>query len=138
MANWPTLESATPATQGIIGPPFAWCWVRGGRVTLEDATDSGGTRGGEYQVPDFAISKYPVTNAQYQQSQRLRFRCAFVLGASGIIGGKGEAFAGWALIGGNLRGPLLGASCLAHRTSLLLTANAPYAFGRLRHASPGL
>lgn len=32
-----------------------------------DASDDGGTKGGSYQVADFAMAKYLITNAQYQK-----------------------------------------------------------------------
>ncbi len=59
MPNYPHLEP-------ILCPPFEWCLVDGGKVILNDATQDGGTQGGTYQVDDFAMAKYPVTNAQFQ------------------------------------------------------------------------
>lgn len=47
-------------------PPFAWCPVSKGLVTLEDASGYGGTKGGAFEVAAFSIAKYPITNAQYQ------------------------------------------------------------------------
>jgi formylglycine-generating enzyme required for sulfatase activity len=40
--------------------------VNGGTVILDDASQDGGTKGGSFQVNDFAIAKYPITNAQFQ------------------------------------------------------------------------
>ncbi len=40
-------------------PPFAWCAILAGRVTLED-------RPGAFEVAAFDMAKYPVTNAQFQ------------------------------------------------------------------------
>src|SRR5215216_1347342 len=53
-------------TDSILGSPFEWCHIPGGNVTLSDASDYGGTTGGIYQVADFAIGKYLITNGQYQ------------------------------------------------------------------------
>ncbi len=54
-------------TESILCPPFEWCHIPGGAVTLLDASDYGGTTGGAYQVMDFAIAKYLITNAQHQK-----------------------------------------------------------------------
>lgn len=53
--------------ESILGAPFEWCLVAGGSVILLDASEYGGTAGGLYQVSDFAIGKYLVTNGQYQR-----------------------------------------------------------------------
>jgi formylglycine-generating enzyme required for sulfatase activity len=53
-------------TESLLGAPFEWCLIPGGTVTLLDASEYGGTTGGPYQVADFAISKYLITNGQYQ------------------------------------------------------------------------
>lgn len=52
---------------GFLPPPFAWCEIPAGSVTLEDpsAYNNGGTPGGVYTVSAFKIAKYPITNAQY-------------------------------------------------------------------------
>jgi formylglycine-generating enzyme required for sulfatase activity len=53
-----------PRVTDILPPPFAWCEIPAGKVTLE----AGGyvPKGGQtFDVPAFAIAKYPVTNAQY-------------------------------------------------------------------------
>ena len=55
------------ATESILSPPFEWCPVEGGPVTLENAIQDGGTAGGIFRVPDFAMAKYPITNAQYEK-----------------------------------------------------------------------
>jgi formylglycine-generating enzyme required for sulfatase activity len=52
--------------ESILGAPFEWCHILGGNVTLIDASDYGGTKGGSYNVLDFAIGKYLITNGQYQ------------------------------------------------------------------------
>ena len=54
-------------TESILTSPFEWCYVTGGTVTLLDASHYGGTTGGTYQVADFAIAKYLITNAQYKK-----------------------------------------------------------------------
>ncbi len=54
-------------TERILAPPFEWCFIPGGIVTLENAADDGGTIGGNFIVGDFAIAKYLITNAQYQR-----------------------------------------------------------------------
>jgi formylglycine-generating enzyme required for sulfatase activity len=59
------IDSLSKTTESILVPPFEWCRVKGGAVFLKDASDHGGTKGGMVQVPDFAIAKFPVTNAQY-------------------------------------------------------------------------
>jgi hypothetical protein len=65
MYNYSHLELLSKNTPSILHSPFDWCHVDGGTVVLEDATQEGGTRGGTFQVSDFAIAKYPITNAQY-------------------------------------------------------------------------
>jgi formylglycine-generating enzyme required for sulfatase activity len=67
MASLPPIDTLSLATAAILGSPFAWCHVTGGFVTLANAVATGGTPGGTYQLPAFAIAKYPITNAQYQQ-----------------------------------------------------------------------
>ena len=66
---------------GIIGAPFAWCAIPGGSVELADASQEGGTKGGQYTVADFWIAKYPVTNAQYQ---------AFIDASDGFCNARGS------------------------------------------------
>jgi formylglycine-generating enzyme required for sulfatase activity len=67
MTNFSVLTSISKDTAAILGEPFEWCFVPGGKVTLIDATSYGGTSGGDYQVPDFAIGKYFITNSQYKK-----------------------------------------------------------------------
>ncbi|MCB0107430.1 MAG: SUMF1/EgtB/PvdO family nonheme iron enzyme [Caldilineaceae bacterium] len=74
MSISPNLEAITSATIALIGEPFQWCPIPGGSVHLEDASGPNydlmrhkGTSGGTYQVADFAMAKYPITNAQYQR-----------------------------------------------------------------------
>ena len=59
------LDELSTVTEELLGSPFAWCHVTGGAVMLKDATSYGGSKGGAFQVRDFAIAKYPITNAQY-------------------------------------------------------------------------
>ena len=47
--------------------PFEWCSVPAGLVTLDDASDFGGTSGGNHYLPAFMIGKYPITTAQYAE-----------------------------------------------------------------------
>lgn len=61
------LTSLSEQTEAVLGAPFRWCHIVGGTVILIDATNYGGTEGGVYQVADFAISKYLITNSQYQK-----------------------------------------------------------------------
>ena len=60
------LRQHSARTEAILCPPFEWCFITGGNVILLDASEYGGTRGGTYQVPDFAVGKYLITNGQYQ------------------------------------------------------------------------
>ncbi len=52
-----------PRVEDILPPPFEWCEIPAGKVTLE--------KGGyleeptTFDVPAFAIAKYPITNAQF-------------------------------------------------------------------------
>jgi formylglycine-generating enzyme required for sulfatase activity len=55
------------STEKALTEPFEWCFVKGGEVALEDASDRGGTQGGVYTVNDFAIAKYLVTNSHYER-----------------------------------------------------------------------
>lgn len=65
MLDFASLIALSKTAEAILCSPFEWCAVTGGVVTLEDATSTGGTKGGEYHVADFAIAKYPIMNAQY-------------------------------------------------------------------------
>jgi formylglycine-generating enzyme required for sulfatase activity len=67
MTKRDNINSITKTTEAILGAPFEWCFVDGGTVNLIDASDYGGTQGGSYQVDDFAIAKYLITNSQYQK-----------------------------------------------------------------------
>ena len=60
------LITLSKQTESILGPPFEWCHIPNGMVKLLDASDYEGTTGGAYQVADFAIGKYLITNAQYE------------------------------------------------------------------------
>ncbi len=61
------LAELSKVTEALLYPPFEWCYITGRAVILEDATSTGGTKGGEYHIADFAIAKYPITNAQYRK-----------------------------------------------------------------------
>jgi formylglycine-generating enzyme required for sulfatase activity len=65
------LTTLSRQAEAILCPPFEWCHIPGGAVTLLDASGAGytpgGTTGGTYQVAEFAIAKYLVTNGQYQK-----------------------------------------------------------------------
>jgi formylglycine-generating enzyme required for sulfatase activity len=61
------IEALSHVLESILCPPFRWCFVDSGLVRLEDASHDGGTPGVEYRVAEFAIARYPVTNAQYQK-----------------------------------------------------------------------
>ncbi len=50
----------------ILPPPFVWCSIPEGSVTLDDASHNDGTQGGRYKIAAFDMAKYPITNAQYQ------------------------------------------------------------------------
>lgn len=57
---------ALPEIGSLLPSPFDWCAVDGGRVTLRDARDYGGTPGGQQIIDDFYIARFPITNGQYQ------------------------------------------------------------------------
>ena len=65
MSRESQLTLLTERTEAILGAPFEWCHIPAGDVTLLDASDYGGTRGGLFQVGEFAIGKYLITNGQY-------------------------------------------------------------------------
>jgi len=75
-----SIDELSIAAEAILCSPFEWRLVKGGAVNLSDASGYGGTKGGSYQVSDFALAKYPVTNAQYE-----RF----------IIHPNGHTYSGW-------------------------------------------
>ncbi len=58
--------SLLPDISYLLPPPFEWCTIPAGWVTLADASASGGTVGGKFHTRRFFLAKYPVTNAQYQ------------------------------------------------------------------------
>lgn len=51
-----------PDLSTILPPPFDWCPIPAGKVTIE----YGDSDHKIFDVPAFAIAKYPITNAQYQ------------------------------------------------------------------------
>ena len=67
MSDLSSLGSLSKVTESILHSPFEWCHVEGGNGILENATQYGGTPGGTFQVGDFAIAKFPVTNVQYER-----------------------------------------------------------------------
>jgi formylglycine-generating enzyme required for sulfatase activity len=69
IAKRPVIKPLKPKllrVEDILPPPFEWCPIPKGFVTLEDASAIGGAKGGKYEVAAFDMAKYPVTNAQYQ------------------------------------------------------------------------
>lgn len=52
----------------LMPTPFDWCTIPPGTVTLVDRSDQSppGTKGGTFEIDTFLISKYPITNAQYE------------------------------------------------------------------------
>lgn len=59
----------TLSMDSILPPPFEWVEIPRGKVFLEDASRNNtpkGTSGGIFEINTFNISKYPITNAQYQ------------------------------------------------------------------------
>ncbi|PJF38452.1 MAG: hypothetical protein CUN54_10835, partial [Phototrophicales bacterium] len=59
-----------PHVLTVLPPPFEWCAIPAGEVTLvENNYDDSYIKKGESQtfpVAAFAMAKYPVTNAQYR------------------------------------------------------------------------
>lgn len=55
-----------PNVLNLLPPPFEWLEIRGGQVTLSDASEHGGSSGGTHMVGRFFIARGPVTNAQYR------------------------------------------------------------------------
>src|SRR5438105_238808 len=41
-----SIDRLSAVTEALLGPPFEWCPVSGGPVTLTDARQDGGTAGG--------------------------------------------------------------------------------------------
>jgi formylglycine-generating enzyme required for sulfatase activity len=64
------VDICRPRVIDVLPKPFAWCEIPAGRVTLisEEGWDENYIPHGTSQtfdVQDFAIAKYPITNAQY-------------------------------------------------------------------------
>lgn len=60
------IEALNAAVLKVLPPPFEWCYIPAGKVTLEE----GGyvPKGGQtFDVPAFLMAKYPITNAQYER-----------------------------------------------------------------------
>lgn len=55
-----------PDVSYVLPPPFEWCNIPAGWVTLEGASATGGSAGGKFHVRRFYLAKYPITNAQYR------------------------------------------------------------------------
>jgi formylglycine-generating enzyme required for sulfatase activity len=51
-----------PDVSPILPPPFEWCEIPAGKVTIEYSETDHKT----FDVPQFWMAKYPLTNAQYQ------------------------------------------------------------------------
>ena len=64
----PEAYSMTFEIDEILPPPFEWANIPAGATMMLDATDEDppGTPGGDFYVEPFAVSKYPITNPQYQ------------------------------------------------------------------------
>lgn len=60
------IDQANRLLTSILGPPFEWCPIAGGKVRLEDASEEDGTIGGDFTVADFWMAKYPITNSHFQ------------------------------------------------------------------------
>lgn len=65
--NQEEMHTYSQHIETLLAQPFEWCSIDAGSVLFTDASDRGGTRGGVFAVPDFAISKYLITNAQFEQ-----------------------------------------------------------------------
>ena len=61
------LYAASQQLETLLAPPFTWCAIAAGSVVLSDAADRGGTPGGIFAVRTFALSKYLITNAQFER-----------------------------------------------------------------------
>lgn len=61
------MNSYSQQIEKLLASPFEWCYINGGSVILTDAVDRSGTQGGVFTVGDFAISKYLITNAQFER-----------------------------------------------------------------------
>ena len=55
----PASVSSLKDVLDVLPEPFEWIDIPGGQVTLEDGL-------GTFDVPEFEIAKYPITNAQFQ------------------------------------------------------------------------
>ena len=60
------ISSYSQRIETLLAPPFELCSIDAGSVILTDAASWGGTSGGVFAVSAFAISKYLITNAQYE------------------------------------------------------------------------
>jgi formylglycine-generating enzyme required for sulfatase activity len=61
------MKPSSQHMEKLLAPPFEWCSINAGSVLLTDAVARGGTPDGVFAVGDFAISKYLITNAQFEQ-----------------------------------------------------------------------
>jgi len=50
----------------IIPQPFKWCVVPAGKVTLTDVDNGYLKEATTFDVPEFQIARYPITNAQFE------------------------------------------------------------------------
>lgn len=62
-----SMPSVGSKTKSLLPPPFDWCEIPAGKVTLEPIEDFDyiPIEGQTFDVYDFYLGKYPITNAQY-------------------------------------------------------------------------
>ncbi len=58
-----SVQSSLPDLESILPPPFEWCYIPEGSVTLQHSYMKAS---GTINIPEFYIAKYPITNPQYQ------------------------------------------------------------------------
>lgn len=65
----PIAKLVPPDVSKILPPPFEWCEIPAGKVTLTDVKEKYPgylTKPTTFEVDHFWMAKYPITNAQYQ------------------------------------------------------------------------
>jgi formylglycine-generating enzyme required for sulfatase activity len=65
-ADRPEGQVLLPNIGKVLPQPFGWIAIGEGQVELLDASEHGGSRGGDMGVGAFHIAQYTVTNAQFQ------------------------------------------------------------------------
>jgi hypothetical protein len=60
--NQTSASITPPDVSSILPAPFEWCEIPAGKVTIEYSNIAHKT----FEVPQFWMAKYPITNAQYQ------------------------------------------------------------------------